>query len=59
MEEIKKLIILSGLNQTQLAEKLNTKIERISEYKNGKHEITVNKLKKWCETLNIDIKYLF
>lgn len=59
MEEIKKLIILSGLKQNKLAEKLNTKPERITEYKNGKHEITVNKLKKWCEILNIDIKYLF
>lgn len=59
MKEIKKLIILSKLTQSKLAEKLNTKSERISEYKNGKHEITVNKLKKWCEILEIDIKELF
>jgi transcriptional regulator with XRE-family HTH domain len=59
MNEVKKLIALSGLTQKALAEKLGTKPERITEYKNGKHEITVNKLKKWCEILNIDIKYLF
>lgn len=59
MNEVRILIALSGLTQKALAEKLGSKPERITEYKNGKHEITVKKLKKWCEILNIDIKYLF
>lgn len=59
MEEIKKLIELSGLSQDDLAKKLNTQPARISEYKNGKRGITLEKLKQWCELLEIDIKTLF
>lgn len=59
MNEVIKLIQLSGLTQKELSIKLNTPESRISEYKKGKHSITVDKLKDWCETLNIDIKELF
>ena len=59
MKEINKLIQLSGLPQKELAEKLNTQPARISEYKNGKRGITVEKLKEWCKILNIDIRNLF
>lgn len=59
MKEIKKLIELSGLSQKELAEKLETKGARISEYKTGKRGITLEKLKDWCNKLNIDIKELF
>lgn len=59
MNEVEKLIIKSKISQRDLAVKLNTTPERISEYKKGKHEITVKKLKEWCEILNIKIKTLF
>lgn len=59
MNEITKLIKLSGLSQKELSVIFNTPGSRISEYKNGKHEITVKKLKEWCKLLNIDIKELF
>lgn len=59
MKEVNKLIQLSRLSQQELAIKLNTKESRISEYKKGKHDIKIGKLKSWCEILGIDIKELF
>ena len=59
MNEVVKLIALTGLSQAKISRKLNIPRQRITEYKNGKHEITVSKLKLWCEKLEIDIKYLF
>lgn len=59
MNEVTKLIKISGLTQRELSIVLKTPESRISEYKKGKHDITVNKLKDWCKMLNIDIKKLF
>lgn len=54
--EVEKLIKLFKGSQKEMAAKLGTTESRISEYKKGKHAITVKKLKEWCEILNIDIK---
>lgn len=59
MNEVQKLIKLSGLTQLEIASRVNTPPARITEYKNCKHEIKVKKLKEWCEILKIDIKELF
>lgn len=57
--EMIKLISLSGLTQQQIADKVGVREASVSDYKTGKTAITVNTLKKWCEALKIDIKYLF
>ena len=54
--EVEKLIKLFKGSQREMAAKLGTKESRISEYKKGKHAITVEKLRNWCEILGIDIK---
>lgn len=59
MNEVAKLISLSGLEQKEFAKKVNEAESNLSVYKTGKKTIGLNKLKKWCEILNIDIKYLF
>lgn len=59
MNEVQKLILKSKLSQKDLAARVGTTPERLSEYKNGKHEITVAKLKAWCLILKINIKTLF
>lgn len=57
--EVVKLIAIAERSQAQLAKDLGTTENRISEYKNGKKGITVQRLKSWCQILNIDIKTLF
>jgi transcriptional regulator with XRE-family HTH domain len=58
-QEMLKLISLSGLTQQQIADKVGVREASVSDYKTGKTAITVKTLKKWCEILEIDIKYLF
>ena len=57
--EVAKLLQLYGGTQTQMSATLGVPQSRISEYINGKKNITVKRLKQWCEILNIDIKLLF
>ena len=57
--EVAKLLQLYGGTQTQMGAALGVPQSRISEYINGKKNITVKRLKEWCEILNIDIKLLF
>ena len=59
MNEVNKLIELSGLSQKELSVKLKTPESRISEYKRGKHDIKIGKLKSWCDVLGVDIRELF
>lgn len=59
VDEIERLIQFSEKTLVELAYFLETKPERISEYRNGRHEITVNKLKIWCKKLGINIQDLF
>jgi len=59
MNEVEKLIFISGKPLKELAIILDTTKPRISEYKHGKHKISVEKLKNWCQLLDIDIKTLF
>lgn len=54
--EVQKLIELFNGSQKEMAAKLGTTQSRISEYKKGKHAITVEKLRNWCDILKIDIK---
>ena len=54
--EVKKLLQLFGGTQAQMAAALGVPQPRISEYINGKKNITVKRLKQWCDILNIDIK---
>ena len=57
--EVQKLLQLYGGTQGQMGTALGVPQSRISEYINGKKNITVKRLKQWCEILNIDIKLLF
>lgn len=59
MNEVEKLILLSGKTAKEIAPMLKTTEARISEYKNGRRGISVKKLREWCEILQIDIKRLF
>ncbi len=59
MNEIHKLIELSKIPQKEIAEKVGVSPARLSEYKKGKSSIGMDRLKKWCEILNINIKDLF
>ncbi len=54
--EVKKLLILYGGSQKEMAAVLSVTQPRISEYINGKKHITVKRLREWCNKLNIDIK---
>ena len=53
---IRKLLELSKLTQVQLADKVGATQPQISEYINGKKNISLARLQKWCKILNIDIK---
>ena len=57
--EVAKLLQLYGGTQTQMGAALSVPQSRISEYITGKKNITVKRLKQWCDILNIDIKLLF
>ena len=57
--EVAKLLQLYGGTQSKMGAALGVPQSRISEYINGKKNITVKRLKQWCEILNIDIKLLF
>lgn len=57
--EVVKLIAIAERSQAQLAKDLGTTENRISEYKTGKKAMNVQRLKSWCQILNIDIKTLF
>ena len=57
--EMQKLLQLYGGTQTQMSAVLGVPQSRISEYITGKKNITVKRLKQWCEILNIGIKLLF
>lgn len=57
--EVQKLLQLYGGTQTKMATALGIPQQRISEYINGKKNITVKRLKSWCDILKIDIKELF
>ncbi|MCU7570494.1 helix-turn-helix domain-containing protein [Riemerella anatipestifer] len=59
MNEVEKLILISGKTAKELAPTLNTSETQISRYRSGKFKITVELLKEWCRILNIDIKKLF
>ena len=54
--EIQNLLKLFGGTQKEMAAALGVTQPRISEYINGKKNITVKRLKEWCEILKIDIK---
>ena len=57
--EVQKLLTLYGGSQKEMAAALSVPQSRISEYVTGKKNITVKRLKEWCEKLDIDIKLLF
>lgn len=57
--EVRKLLEIFGGSQIKMAQSLGVTQPRISEYINGKKNITVKRLKEWCNILNIDIKQLF
>lgn len=59
MNEVEKLVLISKKTGKELAPILKTTETRISEYKNNKRAIPLQKLKNWCEILKIDIKELF
>lgn len=59
MNEVGKLILLSGKTAKEIAPLLNTTEARISEYKTGKRGISVKKLREWCEVLKVEIKDCF
>ena len=59
MNEVEKLILISGKTAKELAPILETSETKISKYKTGFSKITVEKLKEWCKILEIDIKRLF
>ena len=59
MNEIEKLILISGKTAKELAPILGVSETKISKYKTGFSKISVEKLKEWCEILEIDIKRLF
>ncbi len=54
--EVQKLLTIYGGSQKQMAAALGVTQPRISEYVNGKKNITVNRLKESCEILEINIK---
>lgn len=54
--EVQKLLDLTGLSQKDLADKVGVPAPRISEYVSGKYRIRLDRLKEWCEILEIDIK---
>ena len=56
--EVQKLLILFGGSQKEMAAALGVTQPRISEYINGKKNITVKRLKQWCDILKIDIKQI-
>ena len=57
--EIQNLLKLFGGTQKEMGAALGVPQSRISEYVTGKKNISVKRLKQWCEILNIDIKLLF
>lgn len=57
--EVQKLLNIYGGSQKEMAATLGVTQPRISEYINGKKNITVKRLKQWCDILKIDIKELF
>lgn len=54
--EIQKLLQIYGGTQKEMSAALGVPQPRISEYINGKKNITVKRLREWCNKLNIDIK---
>lgn len=58
-DELRMLLNITGLKSAELAERVNTKPERITEYLHGKHAIKLITLKYWCEVLDVDIRELF
>ncbi|PIF44282.1 helix-turn-helix protein [Chryseobacterium sp. 52] len=59
MNEVEVLRLKTKLNQTDFAKLVGTTQRQVSRYENRTSPITVDKLKKWCEILKIDIKELF
>ena len=57
--EVAKLLQLYDGTQSQMSAVLGVPQPRISEYITGKKNITVKRLKEWCNILNIDIRLLF
>ena len=57
--QVQKLLQLYGGTQSKMGAALGVPQSRISEYITGKKNITVKRLKQWCDILNIDIKLLF
>ena len=57
--QVQKLLQLYGGTQGQMGAVLGVPQSRISEYITGKKNISVKRLKQWCDILNIDIKLLF
>ena len=56
--EVAKLLQIYGGTQKEMGAALGVPQSRISEYVTGKKNISVKRLKQWCEILNIDIKLL-
>lgn len=59
MTEVEILRLKTKLNQTDFAKLVGTTQRQVSRYESRASPMTVDKLKKWCETLKIDIKELF
>lgn len=57
--EVTKLLQLYSGTQKEMGDALGVPQQRISEYITGKKNITVKRLKQWCDILKIDIKQLF
>ena len=59
INEVEKLRLMTKLNQTDFAKLVGTTQRQFSRYESGKSPITLEKLKLWCDILEIDIKKLF
>lgn len=56
-EKIKLLRIQKGLTQDQLAHKINFPVQRIPGIENGETNITLDRLLKVCEGLEVELTF--
>ena len=54
-EILKQIRIDLNLSQTELGEKLNLPQNRISRMEKSKHDIGIQKMQDFCESLNVEL----
>ena len=57
--EILNLCLLTGLTPSEMGVIVGVKAVVIAQYLQGKHEVTLNTVKKWCSMLEVNIVDLF